>query len=251
MSAGVFIEKPPGNSLSDAMRLQQASRAAARQLMLGFMKRHASAYRLVKQITASDEFGAITSVHITYAHWSVGGIRPHLMDMSIHALDTVRWLLGNPLRVTSYKRPVRDNHALALMFEHRSGAISQLNLSAFQPGVQEQLVVTGEDAIVRVDNLTQLAYVRQAPNTSIYDANTRLTSVWSPEFPLPDRENDVLILQGYATEMIAFADAIRRGERVSASIDDGVAAMRLIEAIADAPIGMATVELNEGDTAEP
>jgi len=208
--------------------------------MLGFMKRHASAYRLVKQITASDEFGAITSVHITYAHWSVGGIRPHLMDMSIHALDTVRWLLGNPLRVTSYKRPVRDNHALALMFEHRSGAISQLNLSAFQPGVQEQLVVTGEDAIVRVDNLTQLAYVRQAPNTSIYDANT-----------LPDRENDVLILQGYATEMIAFADAIRRGERVSASIDDGVAAMRLIEAIADAPIGMATVELNEGDTAEP
>jgi len=239
----VFIEKPPGTSIADALRLQATSRVARKELMVGFMKRHASAYRLVKQLIAGEEFGAVTSVHLTYGHWPVDGIRFHLTDMSIHALDTVRWLQGDPIRMTAYKRPVRGNHALTLILEHTSGGVSQLDLSAFHPGLQERLVVTGEQAEVRVEGMTSLTYVRQAPGKSHYDANGRLTNTWSPEMVLPDIENDELIIQGYAAELIAFAVAIREGKGVNASIDDGVAAMGLIEAIVEAPEGLSTADL--------
>jgi predicted dehydrogenase len=158
----VFIEKPPGNSLADAERLQSAARAAGRQVQIGFNKRRASAYRLAKQLTSEPEFGTVTSLDMTYAHWPVSGLRLHLVDMSIHALDTVRWLLGDPMRLTAYKRQIGDSHALALMLEHHPAAVSRLDLSAFQPGVQERLLITGEEAVVRVDGLVELTYVSRA-----------------------------------------------------------------------------------------
>jgi predicted dehydrogenase len=246
----VFVEKPPGVSLAGALRLQLASQAAGRQCMVGFMKRRASAYRLVKQVMEEPEFGLVTSVHLTYAHWPVAGLRLHLTDMSIHALDFVRWLLGDPVRMTVYKRAIRDCHVVALTLEHSSGAVSQLNLSAFEPGVQERLVVTGENAVVRVENVDKLVYVQQAPGEPNEVPNRRETRTWAPEHAFPDRENDRLVLQGYATEMIAFADAIRENAKIDPSIADGVAAMRLIETIVEAPDGLSMAEL-AGSPAAP
>jgi myo-inositol 2-dehydrogenase/D-chiro-inositol 1-dehydrogenase len=239
----VFVEKPPANSLADAIRLKQASESAKRQLMVGFMKRRASAYRLVRQVMEEDDFGSVTSVQLTYAHWPVKGLRLHLLDMSIHALDLVRWLLGDPSRMTVYKRSIGDNHVVALTLEHPPIAVSQLDLSAFQPGVQERLVVTGENAFVLVENLAEVVYVRQAAGETAEAPNNRVTSAWRPEFAIPDTQNDRLVLQGYATEMIALADAIREGRPVEPSIDDGIAAMRLIDAIVDAPDGLSMVEM--------
>jgi myo-inositol 2-dehydrogenase/D-chiro-inositol 1-dehydrogenase len=231
--------------LADALRLQRASRAAGKQLMVGFMKRFTSAYRLVKQIITDEEFGQVTSAHMTYAHWPVPGLRFHLTDMSIHAIDTVRWLLGDPVGLSIYKRSIRDNHVLAITADHASGAMSQLDLSAFQAGVQERLVVVGDETVVRVENLTHLDYTSQAPGTPLQECNTRLVNSWAPEFAIPFSEYDSLVLQGYATEMIAFADAVREGRNVNPSIDDGVAAMRVIEAIVAAPEGLSTVILND------
>jgi myo-inositol 2-dehydrogenase/D-chiro-inositol 1-dehydrogenase len=238
----VFVEKPPANSSADAVRLKRAGEAAKRQLMVGFMKRRASAYRLVRQVMQDDDFGSVTSVQLTYSHWPVKGLRLHLLDMSIHALDLVRWLLGDPSRMTVYKRSINDNHVVALMLEHPPNAVSQLDLSAFQPGVQERLIVTGEGALVRVENMTEVVYVRQRSGVPTEAANNRVTSSWTPEFAIPDTQNDRLVLQGYATEMIAFADAIRNGLPVDPSIDDGIAAMRLIDAVVDAADGLSTVK---------
>jgi myo-inositol 2-dehydrogenase/D-chiro-inositol 1-dehydrogenase len=241
----VFVEKPPARSLADAQRLLQAGKAAHRQVMVGFMKRRASAYRLVRQIMLDDEFGSVTSVQLTYAHWPVAGLRLHLLDMSIHALDLARWLAGDPSRMSVYKRPIGDNHVVALTLE-QPGVVTQLDLSAFQPGVQERLVVTGQGAFARVDNMTEVVLVRQAAGAPAEAPNNRVTSLWRPEFAIPDSENDRLVLQGYATEMIAFADAIREGRPVDPSIDDGIAAMRLIEVIVDAPNGLSIVEIQFG-----
>ena len=245
----VFIEKPPGNSLADAERLQGAARAAGKQVQIGFNKRRASAYRLAKQLTSEPEFGTVTSVDMTYAHWAVADLRLHLVDMSIHALDTVRWLLGDPVRLTVYKRQIGDSHTVALMLEHQPTAVSRLDLSAFQPGVQERLVITGEEAVVRVDGLIQLTYVSQTAGLPGDQANSRSTQSWSPEFSLPDKQNDMQIVMGYGTELIAFAEAVRQGDDVSPSIDDGVAAMRLIEGIVEAPDGLSIVELGADDAA--
>lgn len=239
----VFVEKPPGESLEDAIRLREAALAADRQLMVGFNKRRASAYRLAAQLIAAPEFGEITSVELTNSSFPIPGLRLHLTDMSIHALDTVRWLAGEPVRIACFKRGKGDNHVLALTVEHESGIVSRLELSAFAPGLIERLAVTGEGAAVQVEGPARLTYSVQAEGLSAEETNTRVTRAWAPEMSLPDKQNDTQVVQGYATELIAFCDAVREGRDVTPSIDDGVAAMRMIEAIAAAPDGTSVVEL--------
>jgi myo-inositol 2-dehydrogenase/D-chiro-inositol 1-dehydrogenase len=163
--------------------------------------------------------------------------------MSIHALDTVRWLAGEPVRIACFKRGKGDNHVLALTVEHESGIVSRLELSAFAPGLRERLAVTGEGAAVQVEGPARLTYSVQAEGLSAEETNTRVTRAWAPEMSLPDKQNDTQVVQGYATELIAFCDAVREGRDVTPSIDDGVAAMRMIEAIAAAPDGTSVVEL--------
>ena len=104
----------------------------------GFNKRRASAYRLAAQLIAEPEFGELTSVELTYSSFPVPGLRLHLTDMSIHALDMVRWLAGEPVRIACYKRARGDNHVLALTVEHESGVVSRLELSALAPGIRER-----------------------------------------------------------------------------------------------------------------
>lgn len=239
----VFVEKPPGDSLAGAQELRSAARAASRQLMVGFNKRRASAYRLAAQLIAEPQFGRLTSVEMTYSHFPIPGLRLHLVDMSIHALDTVRWLAGEPTRMACYRLAIDDSNVLALMLEHESGVVSRLELSAFGPGLQERLVITGEHAVVKVDNLARLTHIRQADELSAEDCNTRITRTWAPELPLPDKQNDAQVVQGYATELIAFCDAVREGREVDPSIDDGVAAMKLIELIASAPDGLSIADV--------
>lgn len=239
----VFIEKPPGTSLAAAESIERTGHAAGKRVMVGFMKRHASAYRLAKQVSESEEFGEVTSVAMSYAHWPVSDLRTHLVDMSIHAFDAVRWLLGDAVRMSTFKRAVGQSHVLSLMLEHARGAVSQLDLSACAPGVQERLVVVGEGAVVTVDNLTRLTYTGQAAGLSPYQANARVVRAWTPEFSLPDTENEIHVLQGYAAELIEFTDAIREGRDMTPSIADGVAAMRLVEAVIDSPEGLSVRHL--------
>lgn len=239
----VFIEKPPGESLLDALALQEAARGAGRRLMIGFNKRRASAYRLAAQLIAEPEFGAMTSVEMTYSSFPVPGLRLHLTDMSIHALDTVRWLAGEPARIACFKRAIGEQHVLALIIEHQSGVVSRLELSAFAPGIVERLAITGDGAIVQVDGVARLTHTRQAEGRPGEEPNTRTTSAWSPELSLPDKQNDMQVIQGYAAELIAFCDAVRERGPVSPSIDDGVAAMRMIESIAAAPDGVSLLNL--------
>jgi myo-inositol 2-dehydrogenase/D-chiro-inositol 1-dehydrogenase len=241
----VFVEKPPGESLADALELKRAANAAGRQLQIGFNKRRASAYRLAAELIAGPEFGPVTSVEMTYSSFPIEGLRLHLTDMSIHALDTVRWLAGEPARIACHKRATGDRYVLALMIEHESGVVSRLELSAFAPGLVERLRVTGDDVMVEVEGATCVRYVRQdhAESRHPWEPNTRSTRTWSPEMSLPDKQNDAQVVQGYATELIAFCDAVREQQPVSPSIDDGVAALRMIEAIAGAPDGLSLVEL--------
>ena len=98
--------------------------------------------------------------------------------------------------------------------------------------------------ILEVDGAARLTYSRQAGDLSAEEPNTRLTRSWAPELSWPDKQNDTQVIQGYATELIAFCDAVREGREVSPSIDDGTAVMRMIEAIAAAPDGTSVLDLH-------
>jgi predicted dehydrogenase len=240
----LFMEKPPGRTLDDARELQAAAAENGVQCMVGFMKRFARSYARAKAISQTDEFGTPRLLRLNYSHWHYKPLREHLLFMSTHPLDLARFFMGDVVGGTVFKREVDGNHVIAAMLEHAEGGVSQLSLSALEPRVQEHLELSGDSTLIEVTNLTELRYHPPAPGfAEAVGTDESMVRLWLPEFTIPFPETDSLVLQGYAGELQELRAAIEEGRPVSSSIDDGVEAMRLVEAIDAAPAGLSVLEL--------
>jgi predicted dehydrogenase len=238
----LFVEKPPAPTYREACELAEA--ANGRHVMVGFQKRYARAYQLAMQATASNEFGRPSMLRLNYSHVRTAPLLEQLAFMSIHALDLARFFMGDVVAGMVHISERGGQHVIALTLEHSAGSVSMLSLSALEPRLQETLELAGESTLLRVQDLAELTVERAAPNWTDADGTTpAMMSSWRPDFTIPTDYNNSLILQGYAGEMIELADAVLSRRPVMGNIDDAVQAMRLVDALARAPVGFSRLDL--------
>ncbi len=143
----VLVEKPMAMNASEAQRMNQAARASGATLMVAhcwrfdedvlWLKQHAN--RIGKIIRTKSY-----SVHVrwgpsgwfTRKEWAGGGA---MADMGIHAIDTTRFLLGDPAPLSVYARigayyheSEVDDTALAII-QWDNGVVSYLEAGWWQP----------------------------------------------------------------------------------------------------------------------
>jgi myo-inositol 2-dehydrogenase/D-chiro-inositol 1-dehydrogenase len=238
----LFVEKPPAMTLAQARQLAEA--AGGLQVMVGFQKRHARAYQLARQAAASPEFGRPSMLRLNYSHVRTAPLSEHLAFMSIHALDLARYFLGEVTAGSAHISSRNGQHVIALTLEHAGAVPAVLSLSALEPRLQETLELAGDSALLRVRDLCELTVEHAAPEwEDCYQTGPSMMAGWRPDFTIPTDDNNSLVLQGYAGEMIEFAEAIQNGRVVNGGINDAVAAMRIIEAIYQAPHGFSDLDL--------
>jgi predicted dehydrogenase len=241
----LFVEKPPAPTYEQARELADA--AGDRQVMVGFQKRHARAYRMARTVARSPTFGAPSMLRIGYSHVHTAPLREQLLFMSIHALDLARYFLGDVVSGAVHLSERGGSHVIALTLEHAGGAVAMLSLSALEPRLQETVELAGASTLLRVRDLCELTVERAAPEwEDCYDTGPEIATRWRPDFAIPTDDNNSLVLQGYAGEMSELADAISEGRRVRGDIHDALAAMRLVEAIDRAPLGFSLLQLAAG-----
>jgi myo-inositol 2-dehydrogenase/D-chiro-inositol 1-dehydrogenase len=229
----VFIEKPPCHTLAEADRLLVASRAANRNLMVGFMKRFAPAYLKAREITRSPEFGGIAQLHIRFGHWAVTDYHHMLTNMHSHMLDLGRYFAGEIARLHVEKYLDDMGAAAAITARYQSGAVGTFIFDAHQPRIQERMEVSGGGNLVIVDDVVRLEH-RKGERPADPDYPTFVMTdrqSWQPEFAVPNLQQTSVFLQGYVGEIREFAQAILEGRPTSVTARDAVEVMRLIEAI--------------------
>jgi predicted dehydrogenase len=84
----IAYEKPMAMSMSEAIEIRSAVRAAGVKTAVSHQHRYGEHYRKVKEIIAS---GALGRVHTCYAH-ATGW----MMHMMTHLVDYMRWYAGEP-----------------------------------------------------------------------------------------------------------------------------------------------------------
>jgi predicted dehydrogenase len=224
----VFMEKPPAEDLAGARAVLDRSRATGRQVMVGFMKRFGLAYQKAKELMSRPEFGAPTHINARYCHWECRDLHWHLIYMSVHMLDLIRFFMGDLARVHVEKCVANGQTAFALAVKFTNGASGLVSLTAMEPRVQERVIVTGEGQMIEVDNLVNLrVFDRKQPGVGLeFEPEDR---VWRPDFAIPHLQQDSLFLQGYAGEVRHFADSLLAGRELEVSIHDGYKAMQMVE----------------------
>ncbi len=108
----VLCEKPMCMSVEEALEMKAAQERSGKLLMIGFVRRSGNDCRIIKEFIDNDALGEIYYAKATYLRrngnpggWfgdkSRSGGGP-LIDLGVHVIDLVRYLMGNPKPVSVY-----------------------------------------------------------------------------------------------------------------------------------------------------
>jgi myo-inositol 2-dehydrogenase/D-chiro-inositol 1-dehydrogenase len=254
--AHVFVEKPPAESLDDCLAMEEAATRAGRHVMVGFMKRFSHPYLRAREIASAEAFGPLSAyeARFTFGVYPPRAVYDFLNGFGCHHLDLARFFMGEvnwvfaarvtrapgdsvEWRASDLDVPVtgsawRDGWALvegreppqeeswACVLGFESGAIGTLQLNCLER-LNERVVVTGRQSAVHVEGWrTVRAWVGDEP-----------PRVWEPDDQLPGDAVDPRHVHGFAGEVRHFVECARDGRRPDVTIDDGIAAIRIEQAL--------------------
>ena len=145
----VLCEKPMATTVVDAEAMLEAAARHDRLLLVLHPWRHHEAVIAVRDAIAAGELGRVVRTHGygVHADWGPGGWFTDpalagggaLVDMGIHAIDTARFLLGEPQprRVVASIRTAHGDYAVdddgIVLIEWESGARSVVESGWWQP----------------------------------------------------------------------------------------------------------------------
>jgi myo-inositol 2-dehydrogenase / D-chiro-inositol 1-dehydrogenase len=226
----VFCEKPLAFDVESTIRAIEAARSAGVKLQVGFHRRFDPDWAAARSRIASGELGDVyffrtslrdmRSPSLDYVKTS-GGM---FVDVTIHDLDTARWLVGEIDEVTAFGTVVSgpafaetgdvDTALVALRFANGAlGVIDNSRVAGY--GYECSTEVVGSQATVRIGQHRRVNNEWLTPGASSVD----WVSDFTERYP-----------EAYLLELEDFARAIREDGPVAVTGEDALAAFVLARA---------------------
>jgi predicted dehydrogenase len=202
----VLVEKPMATSVEEADQMIEAARSSGASLMVGHCWRFREEVIAVRDRIAAGVFGEIVKTR-GYAALAGGGA---LVDMGVHAIDTARFLLGDP-------DPVRvcaavGNRYAAGRYEVDDDAILLISWA------------NGTNSVVESGWWQPHAGGLEA-DTEVYGTRG-YTRIFSPEVP---EGYEHCSQPMYSAQMREFLDAIAAGRQPKPTGEDGRVVLQVVE----------------------
>ncbi|MBM4371627.1 MAG: Gfo/Idh/MocA family oxidoreductase [Deltaproteobacteria bacterium] len=229
----VLMEKPMALDAAQAEHLAAAARDAGRTLAVGHMWRFDPEARYLRDLVAEGRLGRVvkTKGYGIHAKWGPAGWFTRkalagggaLIDMGVHAVDTVRFILGDPRPLSVYARigtyfgdyDVDDTGLLAITWE--GGATSVVESGWWHPHMD------GPEAATQLFGTG--GYARMFP--TMYVPIAKDAAPVRPKFP-PREEHCAQSL--YTDQVEELALAVLDGRKPLNGPDVGLAVMRICDA---------------------
>jgi predicted dehydrogenase len=170
----VLVEKPMARTLAEAEAMNTAAAASGRQLMVAHCWRFHEDVRALRARIAAGELGEITKTrgYGVHAGWGPSGWFTDLelagggalLDMGVHAIDTARFLLGDPALETVCARiatrhgdyAVDDDGLLLIGWANGTSSLVESGWwHAHLPGLEADTEVYGTAGYARIWDFTE------------------------------------------------------------------------------------------------
>jgi predicted dehydrogenase len=235
----VLVEKPMGRTVAEAEEMKAAACTAGRVLKVGFNHRYHPAIAAARQRVAAGDVGAVINIRCRYGHGGRPGYEREwrgnrglagggeLLDQGVHVVDLVHWFAGVPdrafaaLQTAVWPLGELEDNAFGL-FQFGGGAVATFHTSWTQWKNLFSFEVFGRTGSVVVQGLGK------SYGTETLTVYRRRLEGGAPEeethsFDGPD--------DSWRLEWDDFVRAVRGGAGMQGTADDGVMAMRLIDAL--------------------
>lgn len=157
----VLVEKPMANSVREARKIVDLARSQQRYLMVGFLMRFIPGLQRIKEASDKGEIGTLvyaTARRVSEWPERIGDVGV-VKDLAIHDIDITRYLFGDdPIQVYAKVGSLRhkkfEDHAQILL-TFKGGKTAFIEANWLTPYKIRKLVVTGSNAIMTLDYITQ------------------------------------------------------------------------------------------------
>ncbi len=255
----VWVEKPITNTLAEAPGVLKAWRETGLVLAVGHCYRRAAGHRVMKQLIEDGTVGRPLWAEAAFTNPAGQGFTKDkwryfkdecpggpLMQMGIHHCDTLQYLLGKPVRVTGVHKhlatPAEIDDVTMTIYEHESGAVSNVTTCFTSPGVFS-MKLHGTEAALSLEmirgNMTLAERTNEETSLAIQKKGE---AGWTPVAlpPMTDMIQD---------ELEDFADSVREGRAPETGPSESIYALAMVEgsvrsAEAGAPVAIS--DLLEG-----
>ncbi len=241
----VLCEKPPARNAEEAIAMAEAAKANNRTLMYALVLRFEGDSLMLRKMVDDGKLGDIyfgkagyvrrRGIPIGAGGWFVDKSKSGgggLIDIGVHALDRVWWLMGNPKPISvlgatfskfrhlvpeEIKYDVDDSAFAQIRFDNGATLMLEATWSLNLPGTG-YLQIAGTEAGAKLDPLT------------IYRDDQDET----PEVPS---------INGFREEVKHFVDCVLDKQIPIASAEQGVTLMKMLDAIYESSDKMGEVRL--------
>lgn len=231
----VMVEKPMAMNAAEAKAMLAASQTSGAVLMVAHCWRFDDEVLWLKEQVG--RLGSIirTKGYGVHANWGPGGWFTQsklagggaLADMGIHALDTVRFLLGDPQPVSVYAKigtfytdfDVDDTGVILVNWEN--GTTSYLESGWWQPHMD------GPEASTQLYGRSGFAQLFPT-HLSLPDPAADTVDTVNPGFPHPRPEHCPQIM--YDNQLAYFIDCIRQNRTPNPGGAEGLVNMKIVDA---------------------
>jgi virulence factor len=159
----VYVDKPITYDFASSKRLIELAESRGLNLMVGFNRRYAPAYRELKEVKNPNMI-----ILQKNRHSLPGDIRTFIFDDFIHVIDTMRYFFTLPLKEVLVRGMKRDglliHVVLQLISENGSTAIGIMNRDSGT--LEEKVELFSSEEKKTVVNMTKLSTMRQKTEIS-------------------------------------------------------------------------------------
>ena len=249
----VVCEKPMAYNSEEAAKMKEVSEKTGKLLMIAFVTRYANETRVVKDYIDKGYLGDIYYAKAQYVrrHGNPGGWFADksksgggpVIDLGVHVIDRARFLMGLPKPVSVY----------AATFDYLGNRKNLKTNVGWRPeGASREDICDVEDfatALIRFDNgaviqLETSYSVNDVPKSGLTLCGTKggmktgdgpLTMYTELNDYMVDVKIDTNNLEGskegFVAELEEFADCVLGNKKVTATAEDGLICMQILDAI--------------------
>lgn len=230
----VLIEKPMAVSAAEGKEIAAASEEFDRLVMVGHMWRFDDEVNHIRQVVQSGQIGRVvkTRGYGIHENWGPSGWFAQkyyagggaLADMGVHAIDTIRYILGDPKPTQVYARigtfygnyDVDDTGIVVITWDN--DVTSVIESGWWHPHVE------GPEAASRIWGTK--GYASLFPTTTKIVEGQTIREI-TPSFPKRREHCDQVM---YTRQMEHFVDCIRTRKQPVPGLPEGQAVLDIIDA---------------------
>ena len=235
----IFVEKPVASSIDQIEKLIKLDKD--KMVMVGFQKRFAPNYRLIKEAIDKKNYGDLHALHLEFGVGSLSeGTEFFLLEVGIHFIDLLRYFTsGIQIESVLIKEIKKGQLNCNIAFSAKDNVIGNLYLSSnFDwSNCHERVLASFEKENILVDNLVD--YSSRSNSKSFLSIPLEKISkkrmvkeIWHPNYITGDVVNSSHYQAGFLPELQHFCRWVSREEKNSISnLENAHETHRLMESI--------------------